>query len=425
MLGSLLALALGAVPPASDADLLEKARLFRSALIERHLSPEGVVLYRVNLSTLADDLASGRYPNLADAPTFTGIWAVTSCTRAAVEPEGPGRAEALRDAASALDGLEFLTRVTGQPGLLARSVRRGDVQPDEAQQKWFPAPAALEGWRWRGDVSHDQYANGLLPAIAACRAAFPERARRLAVEFAGYLIDGGFELRDPDGERTRFGALGPFAGLGWNSIALLTSYAGLSLAAALDPDPRWRAQADRLRDRFRVTARARITNLRIARVTNRSNDLMAWGLYAALVPLARETADPALVDLRHGMHRTWLRSRSDENPYFAALFCLAEPSGCDRAALERGRQTLARFPLEKRRLAAPPALSAVPLRWIPERKGAPAARGLVPIELRPVSSFEWKSSPYRVRSIPAPDVEYSGLDYLAAFWTLRAAEATR
>ncbi len=425
MLGSLLALALGAVSPPADADLLEKARLFRAALVERHRSPEGIVLYRVSLPTLADDLASGRYPDLADSPTFTGIWAATSCRRAALEPEGPRHDEAVRDAASALGGLEFLTRVTGQPGLLARGVRRSDPQPDEAGEKWFPAGPGLEGWRWRGDTSRDQYANGLLPAIAACRALFPERARKLAVDFAGYLLDGGFELRDPDGERTRFGALGPFAGLGWNSIALLTSYASLTLAAALDPDPRWREQADRLRDRLRVVARARVTNLRIARVTNRSNDLMAWSLYSALVPIARESGDPGLADLRHGMYRTWLRTRSDENPYFAALFCVAEPRGCDRAALGGARETLGRFPLEKRRLDPDPALAAIPLRWLPERKGAPAARALVPIELRPVSSFEWKSSPYRVEASPAPDIEYTGLDYLAAFWTLRAAEAMR
>ncbi len=423
MLGSLLAaLVVGALPSADD-DLRAKAAFFRHALVERHRSPEGVILYRVELSTLADDLVSGRYPNLADAPTFTGIWAATACTRARLEPGGPTREEALQDAASALDGLAFLTRVTGQPGLLARSVRRAAPQADEAGQKWFPAASELAGWRWRGDVSRDQYANGLLPALAACRSLFPERARRLAVDFAVYLLDGGFELRDPDGERTRFGALGPFAGLGWNSIALLTSYTALSLAAALDPAPRWREQAERLRDRFRVLARARITNVRILRVTNRSNDLMAWSLYAALVPIARASGDPALADLRHGMHRAWLRARSDQNPYFAALFCVAEPDGCDRDALLGARETLARFPTEKRQLGSTPALDALPVRWLRERKGARAARDLVPIELRPVSSFEWKSSPYRVEAGLAPDVEYSGLDYLAAYWTLRAVEA--
>jgi hypothetical protein len=107
-----------------------------------------------------------------------------------------------------------------------------------------------------------------------------------------------------------------------------------------------------------------------------------------------------------------------------ALFCVAEPRGCEPSRSST-RETLGRFPLEKRRLEPDPALAAIPVRWLPERKGARAARSLVPIELRPVSSFEWKSSPYRVEATPAPDVEYTGLDYLAAFWTLRAAEALR
>ena len=54
---------------------------------------------------------------------------------------------------------------------------------------------------------------------------------------------------------------------------------------------------------------------------------------------------------------------------------------------------------------------------------APVTRG--PIELRRVSSFEWKSSPYRLDSVPEPDEVYTGLDYLAAYWLLAAHDAAR
>ena len=56
------------------------------------------MLYRVNLDTLARDLESGNYPNLADTPTFTGQWAAASCTRVQVESDDETHREAVADA---------------------------------------------------------------------------------------------------------------------------------------------------------------------------------------------------------------------------------------------------------------------------------------------------------------------------------------
>ena len=399
--------------------LLRKARLFRQALVERHLSDEGLVLYRIDLQEAPQRLATGDYPVLGDTPTFTGLWAATACTRANAEPPGVGRKEALADAERALGGLEFLMRVTGRRGLLARSVRRADgPSSDEAGRRWFQGAEPLGAYRWRGDVSQDQYANGLLPAASACRDLFPERSHRMVVDFALHLLESDFRLVDPDGRATRFGDLSWRSGFGFNSVAQLTSYAAFSLAAALDPDPRFARTRDELRDRYRVVARSRTTNLRVFGITNYSNDLMAWNLYRVLVPLARQTGDPALADLRHGMLRSWLRVKADGNAYFVAVHCRVEPQSCDRAALAAARSLLERFPLEKRKLEPAPELAAVPRRWLPGRKLEPMAQKPVPIELRPVSSFEWKSNPYRVEPRVKPSIEYTGLDYLAAYWLL-------
>ena len=103
------------------AALADKAAAFRAALVDRHLSREGVVLYRINLDTVRSDLEQGSYPPSADVPTFTGLFAAASCTRAGVEADP---AEALDDARRALDGLSLLMSVTGEPGFLARCLRR-------------------------------------------------------------------------------------------------------------------------------------------------------------------------------------------------------------------------------------------------------------------------------------------------------------
>jgi hypothetical protein len=143
---------------------------------------------------------------------------------------------------------------------------------------------------------------------------------------------------------------------------------------------------------------------------------MAFDLYRVLVPVARETRDPALADLRAGLWRDWLRVQPDRNAYFSLVFCELEPSGCTPELVADARESLAEFPLEKRKVPPSPELAAQPTRWLPGRKWTTLAKDLVPMRLRPASSFEWKSSPYRVTQDSDPNTEYTGLDYLVAYW---------
>src|SRR3990167_2536935 len=126
-----LFLAFAARLDAGEPDsLAAKAAQFRAQIHARHLSPEGLLLYRVELDTIERDLDTGAYPENADGPTFTGLFAGTACARAESRA-GEARAEALADADLALAGLELYMRVTGIPGLLARTLRR---QPPRANE---------------------------------------------------------------------------------------------------------------------------------------------------------------------------------------------------------------------------------------------------------------------------------------------------
>jgi hypothetical protein len=409
---------------AAADELVAKADDFRAALHARHLSREGLVLYNVFLSSIARELASGAYPAHADGPTFNGLFAGAACARAE-SASGAERERALADASAGLAGLELLMDVTGVQGLMARSARR-IPPPPRAGGEWHAGTGRFAGWYWRGDVSQDQYANGLVVAVGLCRHVFPERAKRLAVDAASHLLAHDFQLVDPDGAPTRFGDLSWRSGFGWNSIAQLTSYAIVALAAELDSaDPHFAAWRDRLRDEYRVVARARFTNVRLFGLTNHSNDLMAFDLYRVLLPLARETRDPAYADLRAGLWRSWLRVQPDGNAYFALVFCSLDPAGCGADTLADVRRALVDFPIEKRKVAPSPELAELPRRLLPSRHWKKLARDVVPMRLRPASSFEWKSSPYRVTQETQPQVEYSGLDYLVAYWLYEEVCATR
>jgi len=116
------------------------------------------------------------------------------------------------------------------------------------------------------------------------------------------------------------------------------------------------------------------------------------------------------------MHRAWLRVRPDGNAYFALALCAIEPASCDPVAARAAQSLLERFPENKRQHELDPGLADIP-RWpLPGRKFARIARVIVPIELRPPSSFEWKSSPYRLEGGTNPSTQYTGLDFLAAYW---------
>jgi len=404
---------------AEDALLLAKASAFRAAIVERHRAPEGFLLYQVEIDLVRDQLAQGTYPALGDTPTYTGLLAAAECTRADVE-SGDAHVEALADAERSLAGLEVLMRVTGRRGLLARGIqhppRPAYSQPDN---RWFDGAPGYEMYLWRGDVSRDQYINGLLPALSACREYFPERVRVLARDAAELLLETDMRLVDPDGRVTRYGELGPNAGWGWNSIARLGGYGIFALAAELDPDPRFAARRDELRDRDGVVAGSTYTNLRILGLTSYSNEMMAWNTYRVLVPLAKRTGDPALADLQRGMQRAWRRVRDDRNAYFTVLYCGLAPDACELDRLADAREMLLRFPLEKRRLAPSPELAELPRALLPTRKLRWRAREPVPIELRPAESFEWKSDPYRIDATVQPTTEYTGADFLAAYWLYR------
>ncbi len=416
--GLLAALALLTAGSAAADPLAAKAQRFREAMYARHVSPEGLLLYRVDLRRIEEQLASGAYPDSADVPTFTGLWAGSACARAA-STRGAERERALEDARRALDGMELLMRVTGVEGLMARCARRGPVPEPTGKRRWFPGGPGHQGWAWRGDVSHDQYANGLLPAVGLCRELFPERARALILAAARGLLAREMRLVDPDGRRTRYGDLGPRSGWGFNGIAMLAGWGIMALAAELDGDPRLASARDELRDRHRVVSRGvRRTNLRVLGVTNHSNDLMTFDLLRVLIPLARRTGDVALEDLMDGLDRVARRVRGDHNAYFALVECELR-GACDPATLEWVGQMLRAFPDGKRKLPRP-GLEELPRRWLPGRKWKPLARDPVPIEMRPVVSFEWKSSPYRVAQRVAPDTEYTGLDFLVAWWLFEA-----
>jgi hypothetical protein len=388
-------------PPALS--LRAKADLYQTRIADLHQMPDGVIRYRVTREQARQD-----YGDLPDGPFFAGLYLTSQALRLAAGGEPAARAEVLRT----LDGMALLMEVTGRPGLLARWVAR--TPPAKTRSPWLPSPTRT-GYFFRADVSKDQvagYACGLGVAYALLQD--PEiraRVEALARPLAEHLRENDLRIVDVSGERTTHGDLrARIAGfpVGVNaliSLSVAKAAGDEAFSRALDEDGYLRA--------------ARTAHWRPPGYAKRVNDNMA---YVSLLPLLMLEADPERgAALREAEARLWDGVRGERNAFFAGVHALA--SG-DEAARAEVRAGLLEFPERKRELPVDltrPGFDFEQRFWN-NTKGLPRAKQPVPLYLRPAGSNLWVSDPYAlVGSLKdTGQTEYSGVDYLLAYWLARA-----
>ncbi|MCP5517564.1 MAG: regulator [Verrucomicrobiales bacterium] len=145
-----------------------------------------------------------------------------------------GAPDAKHNADTAYDALEFLQTVTGTESFVARTVipvswtrmadpneeidavetverRRHDPRYKIVEQRW--RPSADGRWLWKGDTSSDEITGHLYGYLVyfdlAADDARKSRVQRLVARIMDGIIDGGYVLRDLDGEPTRWGVWSP------------------------------------------------------------------------------------------------------------------------------------------------------------------------------------------------------------------------
>jgi hypothetical protein len=267
--------------------------------------------------------------------------------------------EALRAAQRAFATLEFLQRITGTSGFVARTVIPADWKTmhdpnvvlseeawagewaDDPRNKRVPVrwrPSADGRWLWKGDTSSDEitahmfgyYIFHELAADEAHRA----RVRTQVTRIVDHLIDHGFLLVDLDGRHTRWGVWAPdrlnhdpdwAMERGVNSVELL-SY--LKLAHRLTGNAKYEDHYRRLiQDHHYDRNTLEAPNLNPAWRTYIDTELLAFA-YPALLALEQDQA----------LRQTYLRSferwhdsiRDDGNPFFEFLYAAyATPVGAN------------------------------------------------------------------------------------------------
>ncbi|MBI1848761.1 MAG: hypothetical protein HYR85_00300 [Planctomycetes bacterium] len=397
--------------------LAEKADLFERELWERHVAPEGVVLYSIRLRERSE--RPRHYGNLADAAYWTGCALAAEALRWSVT----GDRDALDCAARLVDGLALLQRVTGVPGLLARTI---DPEPDEAairgdQGVWSRAAPPYDRYWVKGDVSKDQYC-GVAFGYATAYDLLPAGDTRDAIrrdlgEIAHFLDRNDLVIRDAHGKATTYAGLEAWIGpvpLGPNALIALAIF---SSAAHATGDAAIESRHLRLvRERYpEACAHAKFEAFG---KTNHSNDMMSFLSYYTVLRL--ETEPEVRAPIERGIDGIWEAVSGEHNALFASIHCALRREEPD--TLADIRETLRLFPETKRVLPVDNRGRAdVPLSAWTNRKGKPKSAVALPINQRPMSSMYWKSDPYELDGdLDAEgDQEYAGVDYLLAYWMAR------
>ncbi len=149
-----------------------------------------------------------------------------------------------------------LERVTGVPGLVARSFNKTEVPLWHEKVLWYPLEwhwsSSMPGYRWLGDLSSDKFTSicyGVGTFWEFCAdEEYKQKAAGLLDRFIGRVVDNNFKLTDLDGKMTLWGNFCP--NLPHQPLNSLKMLMGLKVAFRITGKERYNAAYHMLIDRY-------------------------------------------------------------------------------------------------------------------------------------------------------------------------------
>ncbi len=397
--------------------LAEKAEGYARDLEDHHFTPQGLLVYRVPTEALAGaDLPRERYGGLADQAAWTGCFLATETWRRVATADPC----ALESARRTVQGLALLQKVTGEPGYLARSTHEGAAFDGRFRQGAPP----YEGFAWRRDSSRDQYAMvlfGYATALARCEhPALRAEIGSAAGPISDHVFGNDLEIRE-NGVRTTQGNLGlRVLGVLSNGVNAGIVLLAAKVAAVSTGEERHERRYERL-VRKGWPGRVGSGFFRVFGIGNPNNDNMTLLSLDGLLLLEEdEGIRRAYLD---ALEKGWRLVRGNQNGLFAAIAHRHLGSRAE-GAYDEAVESLRLFPAEKVRFSVDnrDLLPSLGRSLLPDSDFRARTRRPVPLHRRVASSFLWCSDIDAVVDSPGSrgEVEFCGVDYLLAYWMLRA-----
>lgn len=396
--------------PLDGEALLRKAMGYEQQMGERHLSAEGLVLYRVR-----EEGPQG--VNFPDTAIWTGCYVAAEALRWKVTHDP----EARERVAHGLKALHDLQYVTGEKGLLARAFRKAAAPSPEEEGEWRQGKGDYREYRWLGDVSADQVDGVVFGyALAFDFLEEPSLREQIAVDVAAIadrLLDHRMRMIDVDGKMTRFGDFR--VGLFSEDLNALIALMVIKVAHHVTQAPRFEAAYHDLIERKGYHHRAAAARDKwwehLLGVNHSDNNLA----FLAFYPLLRLEQAPELQQVyQKGLERAWRVVRDEANPLFTFIYgALLPKERQEPDVMEKALETLFFFPSVKRNIPMTYGQRADVCRsfWN-DRLGHPQACAPVPIQERSIDEFEWRANPYRLDGRGNGNLLFAGVDYLLPYW---------
>lgn len=146
-----------------------------------------------------------------------------------------------------MNGILQLEKVTGVPGVVARSFNKTDQPLWHEQVYFFPQEwhrsSSMPGYRWQGDLSSDKFTDFLYGVGTYWEFCADEAHKKLAADFIdrfmGRCVDFNFKMVDVDNKQTLWGNFCP--DLPHQPLNALEVLAGMKVAYRLTAKERYRA----------------------------------------------------------------------------------------------------------------------------------------------------------------------------------------
>ncbi|XOV93196.1 MAG: hypothetical protein ACFHWX_00510 [Bacteroidota bacterium] len=159
------------------------------------------------------------------------------------------------------EAVERMEKVTGVPGLVARSFNKTDKSLWHEEVFWYHEwheSSSMPGYRWLGDLSADKFTSifygvGTFWELCADET-YKKRAADLLDRFIGRVIDDNFKLTDLDGKMTLWGNFCP--DLPHQELNSLEMLAALKVTHHITGKERFNAAYHMLIDRYHYDDRA-------------------------------------------------------------------------------------------------------------------------------------------------------------------------
>ncbi len=321
-----------------EMTLADKADYFYDELIERHVR-EPWFVEGVQLATPGD--RSTWMPEDDDNDgQYTAQYVVMECFRYLVTDDPKAR----ENARKGMQALLRLQTITGTDGFVARTFIPSDwEQMHDANREWTPRERAdrkvsdprykpvEERWRptpdgewlWKGDTSSDEitghfYFFHYYYDLVATEEE-KETLRTHVAKVMDYIIDGGYVLRDIDGESTRWGVWAPErlnedpdwqAERGVNSAEICSF---LLVAHHITGDQKYRDEYERLLFEGNYLENIRTAKNYGASQNTRIDDILLTLTFPALFKY--EDDPDILAEYRESLERWYAGIANEQNPW--------------------------------------------------------------------------------------------------------------